>query len=86
MTNPNVNIEALVIELVSEILGAASAPGGPVSSTPLLGNPDFDSMAVASLLAGLEESLGIPFDDGLEAHVFETVGSLVDHLTTRLPH
>lgn len=48
------------------------------SSTPLLGAiPEFDSMAVVSLLTALEEQFEIELsDDELHAEVFETVGSL----------
>jgi acyl carrier protein len=39
--------------------------------------PEFDSMAVLSVLTALEDELGITInDDEISAEVFETVGSL----------
>ncbi|MDQ2695689.1 MAG: phosphopantetheine-binding protein [Pseudomonadota bacterium] len=49
-------------------------------TTPLLGSiPEFDSMAVVSLLTAIEEHFGIVVeDDEISAETFETVGSLAD--------
>ncbi len=46
---------------------------------PLVGSmPEFDSMAVVSVLTALEEQFGFFVDDDeIDAEVFETVGSLV---------
>ncbi len=46
---------------------------------PLLGTfPEFDSMAVVSILTALEERFGFFVeDDEIDAQVFETVSSLV---------
>jgi acyl carrier protein len=51
--------------------------------TPLLGAlPELDSMAVLSVLTGLEEHLGIAFDDAdIQGDVFATVGSLCNLVT-----
>lgn len=48
------------------------------ASTGLFGNiPEFDSMAVVTVVAALEEHFGITVaDDDINAEVFETVGSL----------
>ena len=48
------------------------------ASSPLLGAiPEFDSMAVVTVLTILEEEYGIEIDDDeVTADVFETVGSL----------
>lgn len=50
------------------------------ASTQLLGHvPELDSMAVASVLAGLEEHFDIEIDDeDISAEVFESFGSLCD--------
>jgi len=47
--------------------------------TALLGAvPEFDSMAVVTVLTSLEESFGIMInDDEVDASIFETVGALV---------
>lgn len=48
-------------------------------STPLLGNiPEFDSMAVVTVITALEEQFGFFVeDDEISAETFETLGSLV---------
>lgn len=48
-------------------------------STGLLGElPELDSMAVLSILTGIEEHFGIVIeDDDVSAETFETVGTLV---------
>lgn len=56
------------------------------ADTPLLGAiPEFDSMAVVSIITGLEDRLGIAVDDDeIDASVFETVGSLVAFVERKL--
>ena len=53
--------------------------------TELLGDlPEFDSMAVVSLIAALEERFGIIVgDDDITAETFETVGTLVDFVQSK---
>ena len=48
------------------------------ANTRLLGGiPEFDSLAVASVVIGLEEQFGLEFDDDdINAELFETVGTL----------
>jgi acyl carrier protein len=50
------------------------------ADTPLLGGiPEFDSMAVVSVVTMIEDEFGISIDDDdLSADVFETVGSLAE--------
>jgi len=54
--------------------------------TPLLGAfPEFDSMAVVSLLTALEDKFGFFVeDDEIDAQVFETVSSLVTFVEGKL--
>jgi acyl carrier protein len=49
-------------------------------STPLLGSlPEFDSMAVVTLVTAMEEHFGFMVDDDeISAETFETLGSLAD--------
>lgn len=56
------------------------------ASTPLLGNiPELDSMAVATLIASMEESFDIYVeDDEISAETFETFGSLCAFLEEKL--
>jgi len=54
-------------------------------STLLGGMPEFDSMAVVSVVAALENEFGIAVsDDELSAEVFETVGSLTRFVSSKL--
>lgn len=54
--------------------------------TPLLGAiPEFDSMAVVSVITALEEQNGFFVDDDeIEASTFETVGTLTDFVEQKL--
>ena len=65
-------------------LGARSSTLQPDS--PLLGGiPEFDSMAVVTVLTTLEDELGIAVDDDeLSADVFRTVGTLTDYVEQKL--
>lgn len=50
------------------------------------GIPEFDSMAVVTLLNTLEENYGIEIaDDELSADAFETLGSLQDFINAQRP-
>lgn len=55
-------------------------------STLLLGNiPEFDSMAVVSVITALEDSYGFVVDDDeIDADVFETLGSLVRFVESKI--
>ena len=55
-------------------------------NTALLGNiPEFDSMAVVTVITSIEERFGIVVDDDeVDAETFETVGSLVDFVDQKL--
>lgn len=54
--------------------------------TALLGNiPEFDSMAVVTVITSIEEHFGIVVDDDeVDAETFETVGTLVDFVDRKL--
>jgi acyl carrier protein len=71
-----------VVEKVREVLRSTLQLGPKAdsldSSTPLLGNlPELDSMAVATLVAALEERFDIYIeDDEISAETFESFGSL----------
>lgn len=54
--------------------------------SPLLGAlPEFDSMAVVSVLSALEDRYGFFIDDDeIDADVFETVGALVEFVEQKL--
>jgi acyl carrier protein len=70
------------IEDVKTVLGRALQLGDKAkkfdAATALFGNiPEFDSMAVVTVVTALEERFGIVVeDDEITADIFETVGSL----------
>ncbi|ALS99142.1 acyl carrier protein [Lacimicrobium alkaliphilum] len=71
------NVPALVKDILVEVL-QMPADTEFDADTPLLGAiPEFDSMAVVSVLTAVEENLGIAVDDDeISAETFETFGSL----------
>lgn len=56
------------------------------ASTPLLGSlPELDSMAVVSVITGIEEHFGVAIhDDEISANTFETVGTLAEFIERKL--
>ena len=56
------------------------------SASGLLGEiPEFDSMAVVTVVTALEERFDIEFDDEeIDAEVFASVGSLTDIVESKL--
>jgi acyl carrier protein len=72
--------EATLRVLLGDVLGidAARIAAFDEDSELFGALPEFDSMAVASLLTGLEERLGILIeDDDVEAEDFATFGTLL---------
>lgn len=55
------------------------------ADSPLLGGlPEFDSMAVVTVVTMIEDELGITIaDDDLSADVFATVGSLAEFIAQK---
>lgn len=73
-------VEGVVRALLVDVLGLPTERVAAFTiSTELFGAlPEFDSMAVASLLTGIEERLGVLIeDDDVEAEDFATYGKLV---------
>lgn len=64
--------------VVAATLGVEDRAAAWDAATPLLGaQPELDSMAVAELIAALEERFGLEVDDAdVTGDVFETLGSL----------
>ena len=56
------------------------------ASSKLLGSiPEFDSMAVVSIITALEEEFGILIDDDeLSADIFSTIGSLAEFVNQKM--
>jgi acyl carrier protein len=80
----------MVIEAVKNILGNTLNLGARkaalTESTALLGNiPELDSVAVVSVIAGLEEHFGFSVeDDEINADTFATVGNLAAFVQSKL--
>lgn len=81
---------AVRFEDVRAVVGEVLQLGGRVErlgreSSLLNGIPEFDSMAVVSVVTALEEVFGIEVDDeDISAETFETLGSLTDFVGSKL--
>jgi acyl carrier protein len=80
------NVEQGVLQVLDEVLSLGGRSASFSRGTHLLGAvPELDSMAVVSIIAALEERMGIVIDDGdIDGATFETVGSLVDFVAERV--
>jgi acyl carrier protein len=75
-----------VTAILYGVLGIDEARQTLVVDTPLLGAiPEFDSMAVGTLITALEERFGFAVDDDeIDATVFESVGTLLAFVERKL--
>ena len=79
-----------VVEGVKRVLREALQLGDRVNafdeSTGLFGSiPEFDSMAVVTVVAGLEEQFDIEIDaDDITVEIFESVGALTRYIQGKL--
>ena len=75
-----------VIRVLDEVLSLNGRGASFTRETHLLGSvPEFDSMAVVSLITSLEEQFGIVFDDDeIDGATFSTVGTLADFVVGKL--
>ena len=75
-----------IVALISEVLHLDGQATKLSNDTQLLGAiPEFDSMAVVTVLTGIEEQFGIIIDDDeVDADIFETVGSLVQFVEQKI--
>lgn len=73
------DIERETLAVLESVLGLGGRSRGFSAQTRLLGAvPELDSMAVAALLAGLEDHFGIRVaDDEVDGALFVSVGSLM---------
>jgi acyl carrier protein len=80
------DVTAEVVRTLDEVLSLNGRSGTFTAATHLLGAvPELDSMAVVSLIAGLEDRFGIVVDDSdIDGDVFATVGSLCDFVVRKL--
>lgn len=72
--------------IVGEVLQLGDRAERLGADSELLGNvPEFDSMAVVSVLTAIEDHYGIEVeDDEISAETFETLGSLVAFVNSKL--
>jgi len=75
-----------VTRIIGEVLQLGDRTRQFDRSTGLMGSiPEFDSMAVVSLIAALEDYFGIMVeDDEISAETFETVGHLCDFIEQKV--
>lgn len=75
-----------VIRVLDEILSLNGRSASFNRETPLLGAiPELDSMAVVSLITGLEDHFGFVIDDDdIDGSTFESVGSLTDFVAGKV--
>ncbi len=73
-------------QVVGDVLQLGPRTAELTADTALLGNiPEFDSMAVVSVITMLEEQFGIVVeDDDISAETFETLGQLTDFVNSKL--
>lgn len=74
------SLQSQVVEILTQVLHLNDAAYARLGSdTPLINAiPEFDSMAVVSIITSLEEQFGFVVDDDeIDASLFETVGTLV---------
>ncbi|MCQ8103107.1 acyl carrier protein [Methylomonas sp. SURF-2] len=75
-----------VKEILISILQIKDSSANFAMDMPLLGAiPEFDSMAVVSIITAFEDRFGFAVDDDeIDASVFETFGSLVAFVENKL--
>ncbi len=80
------NVIQEVIRLLDEVLSLDGRSSAFTRDTPLLGAiPELDSMAVVTLITGLEDHFGLVVDDDdIDGSTFATVGSLADFVSEKL--
>ena len=73
-------------QILGEVLQLGDRTAGLTEASGLFGSiPEFDSMAVVTVVAALEDRFGIIVDDDdITAEVFESVGSLAQFVDDKL--
>ncbi len=83
---PNAQLTLEIKQLLIDILSLDVIPTEMDDDALLLGDiPEFDSMAIVSVITALEESYGFTSaDDELTAEVFESIETVVDFVQQHL--
>ena len=81
-----ISADAEVKRILGDVLQLGERSAGFDGNTRLLGSiPEFDSMAVVSVITAIEDHFGISIDDDeIHAETFETLGSLVAFVKGKL--
>ncbi|MDD2759555.1 MAG: phosphopantetheine-binding protein [Methylomonas sp.] len=81
------SLQNQLVEILTQVLQLNPKNSAQMNDeTPLLGAiPEFDSMAVVTIITALEDRFGFAVDDDeIDASIFETVGSLVTFVEGKL--
>lgn len=80
------DVTADVLRLLDEVLSLNGRTAQFNRDTHLLGAiPELDSMAVVSLIAGIEDQFGVVVDDDdIDGATFATVGTLIDFVADKI--
>ncbi|MGL1832964.1 acyl carrier protein [Rhodocyclaceae bacterium SMB388] len=80
------DIRKEVLSIIDDVLSLNGRAANFGNDTPLLGAiPELDSMAVVGLINMLEERFGFFVDDDeIDGATFETVGTLVEFVESKL--
>jgi acyl carrier protein len=75
-----------VRQIIGDVLQLGDRAAALTPDTALLGNiPEFDSMAVVSVITALEDQLGILVeDDDISGETFETLGNLTQFVESKM--
>ena len=75
-----------VKNIIADVLQLGARAESLELDTPLLGNiPELDSMAVVTIITSIEDNFGISVDDDeISAETFETLGSLVEFVESKV--
>ncbi|MEC8429278.1 MAG: acyl carrier protein [Pseudomonadota bacterium] len=75
-----------VKQIIGEVLQLGDRVNDFDESTGLLGNlPEFDSMAVVTVIGAIEDSFDVGIeDDEIDGEIFETVGSLYEFVASKV--
>ncbi len=79
------DVKETVLQILAETLQIEGVNEWALDTALLGGIPEFDSMAVVTVITALEDNLGIFVeDDEISAETFETIQSLVEFVTSKL--
>ncbi|MEN3349730.1 MAG: acyl carrier protein [Bradyrhizobium sp.] len=80
------DVQREVLAMLDEVLSLGGRSSKFDRNTHLLGAiPELDSMAVVSIIAGLEDRFGLTIDDeDIDGATFASVGSLVDFVNGKI--